>query len=92
MPGRLVNSQGRKYCLPFHCAISTLLLLPFPTAVVELRYRCLAGFGNSGVLVRGRERGRIRGGGCGGSSEGTKEDLGVKSDDLIGCLQYASVL
>ncbi len=42
--------------------------------------------------MRGRERGRIRGGGCGGSSEGTKEDLGVKSDDLIGCLQYASVL
>jgi hypothetical protein len=38
MPGRLVNSQGRKYYwLPFHCAISPLLLLPFRTAVVELR-------------------------------------------------------
>ncbi len=87
MPSRLVNSQGRKYWLPFLCAISPLLLLPFRTAVVELRCRCLAGFGNSGVLVGGREEGREGGsvagggggGGCGGSSEGKKEDLGVKS-------------
>jgi hypothetical protein len=89
MPGRLVNSQGRKYWLPFHCAISSLLLLPLRTAVVELRYR-LSGcwvweFRRSCARGGSVDRRGGGGGGCGGSSEGTKEDLVVKSENLIGC-------